>query len=278
MQPGTDEDPSTSFVDDTFQFTLDPHVGYHPMHNPSTIPYQGSGPSHSLPSQYFPVFPPPIVSVDGISTLAPGSEDIGPLGEPLFVNELSHLREPLHLDEPLSLGDSFHVREPSPPPLCPSGSNDPQPLEKPLEIKFWPYPHVRPKLWGLTSVQGAAPSTAPLRPSHIAPLRYNNKIRIHQKIFKDARVTLIRSMLSTCPFLTEQERKMAAHEALVLAASACDEEYGSQWSAENLTAFYKSFTAPPSAVIMSTCKKISCAVAEIGYTLCSPIWSEDPEL
>ncbi|KAG1744077.1 uncharacterized protein EDB91DRAFT_1080884 [Suillus paluster] len=170
VMPGADEDPSMSFVNDPFQFTLNPHVGYHPVYNPSAIPYQGSGPSHPSPSQYFPVFPPPIVSVDGISTLAPGSEDIGPLGELL------------HLDE-----------------------------------------------------------------------------------------------LFTCPFLTEQERKTAAHEALVLAASVYDEEYESRWGAENLTVFYKSFTMLPSADIMSTCKKSTRGMAEIGYDLRSSIWSEDHE-
>ncbi|KAG1728861.1 uncharacterized protein EDB91DRAFT_1253291 [Suillus paluster] len=209
VMPGADEDPSMSFVDDPFQFTLDPHVGYHLVYNPSAIPYQGSGLSHPSPSQYFPVFPPPIVSVDGISTLVPGSEDIGPLGELL------------HLDEPLSLGDSFHIRKPSPPPPCPSGSHNRQPPEKPFEIKFWPYP--------------------------------------------------------TCPFLTEQERKTAAHEALVSAASVYDEEYGSRWGAENLTVFYKSFTMPPSTDIMSTCKKSAHGMAKIGYDLHSSIWSEDHE-
>ncbi|KAG1820000.1 hypothetical protein DFJ58DRAFT_850160 [Suillus subalutaceus] len=101
---GADEDPSMLFVDDPFQFTLDLHAGYHPMYNPSAIPYQDSVPSHPSP-QYFPSFPPPIVSIDGISTLAPGSEDIPPLGELPG------------LDEPLPLGDSFQVREPSPPPV-----------------------------------------------------------------------------------------------------------------------------------------------------------------
>lgn len=53
--------------------------------------------------------------------------------------------------------------------------------------------------------------------------------------------------------------------------------HGSRWSAENLTAFYKSFTALPSADIMSTCKKTARAVVEIGYILRSPIMSEDQE-
>ncbi|KAG1723495.1 hypothetical protein EDB19DRAFT_1916054 [Suillus lakei] len=127
VMAGTDEDPSTSFVDDTFQFALYLHAGYHPMYNPSAIPYQGSGPPHPSPPQYFPIFPPPIVSVDGTSTLAPGSEDILPLGELPRLGKL------------LPLGDSFDVREPSPPPLHPSTSHSCQPPEKLLEIKFWPY-------------------------------------------------------------------------------------------------------------------------------------------
>ncbi|KAG1750699.1 hypothetical protein EDB19DRAFT_1904112 [Suillus lakei] len=118
VMAGTDEDPSMSFVDDTFQFTLYPHAGYHPMYNPSAIPYQGSGPLHPSPPQYFPIFPPPIVSVDGTSTLAPGSEDILPLGELP------------HLSELLPLRDSFNVREPSPPPLRPSASHSRQLPEK----------------------------------------------------------------------------------------------------------------------------------------------------
>lgn len=140
------DDPSTSFVDDPstasvnnqFQFTLDPPVGYHPMYNPFAIPHQESGLPHQFP-QHYPMFPPPIVSFDGTSTLAPGSVDIGPL------------REPVHLGESLSLGDSVQIREPPPP--CPSGSQNPQPPERSFEFKHWPYPRVRPKLRGLTSVQ-----------------------------------------------------------------------------------------------------------------------------
>ncbi|KAG1863497.1 hypothetical protein C8R48DRAFT_773550 [Suillus tomentosus] len=246
--------PSASFVDDAFQFTLDPHVvGYHPIYNP----YQGSGPPHASPSQYFPLFPPLIVSIDGTSTLAPGTEDIRPLEEPLRTNE------------PL---------EPSPPPPCASASHNHQPPEKSFPIKFWPYPHSQPKLRGLAaSVQRAASSKAPLRPSRLGPLQYDNKVQIHRKIFKDAGVILIRSALTSCPFLTEQERKTAAHEALLLAVNAYDDEYRERWSAENLTAFYKSFTVSPSADIMSTCKKISRAVVEIGYVLRPSVWSEDSE-
>ncbi|KAG1758202.1 hypothetical protein EDD22DRAFT_850212 [Suillus occidentalis] len=251
------DDPSTSFVDDPstasinnqFQFTLDPPVGYHLMYNPFSIPHQESRLPHQFP-QHYPMFPPPIVSFDGTSTLAPGSVDIGPL------------REPVHLGESLSLGDSVQIKEPLPP--CPSGSQNPQPPERSFEFKHWPYPCVRPKLRGLTSVQGAASSTASLRSSRISPLVYNSRSRIHRKIFEDAREELIRSSLRTGPFLTEHERKSAAQDALLLAANAIDEVHGSRWSAENLTAFYKSFTALPSADIMSTCKKTTRAVVEIS--------------
>jgi hypothetical protein len=228
---GADEDPSMLFVDDPFQFTLDPLAGYHPIYNPSAIPYQDSVPSHPSPSQYFHSFPPPIVSVDGLSTLAPGSEDIPPRGELPGLNER------------LPLGDTFHLRELSPPPSRPSGSRSHQPSEKPLEIKFWPYPRARTKLRCLTSAQvgdyniiykalltnefqGAsdtAPSTVPLRRSRITPLQYSNKVRTHRRIFEDARGTLIRSALSSCPFLTEQERKTAAQEALTSAANVYDD-------------------------------------------------------
>jgi hypothetical protein len=145
------DDPSTSFVDDPstssvndpsestasvnnpYQFTLDPRVGFHPMYNPFAIPHQESGPPPHPP--HYSVFSPPIVSLDGASTLPPGSVDLGPLGEPVRLNES------------LSLGDSIQI---SPPP-CSSGSQNSQPPAKPLQIKFWPYPHARPKLRGLTS-------------------------------------------------------------------------------------------------------------------------------
>ncbi|KAG1719319.1 hypothetical protein EDD22DRAFT_963309 [Suillus occidentalis] len=278
LTPGANEVPSssTTFVDDPFRFTLDPRADlYHPMYNPYPIPYQGSGPlGDPFPPRYSPIFPLPIVSVDGTSTLAPNSEDIIPLGVP----------QPL--DEPLPLGDSFPLRDslddraPSPPPPPPrtSGSRRHQPPEKPLEFKFWPYPQTRPKLRGIASTQGfsdAAPSTEPLRPSRIAPLQYNDNNQIHQSIFEQACTTLIRSALGSCPFLSEQERKAAAREALELAANAHDNVYGNQWSSANLIAFYKSFTAPPSADIMSTCKKTARAVVQIGYELRPAIWSED---
>ncbi|KAG2107799.1 hypothetical protein BD769DRAFT_1392898 [Suillus cothurnatus] len=264
VMAGAGERSSASLID---EFALDPHAGYHPIYNPSAIPYAGSGPSHASPPQYFPAFPPPIVSIDGISTLAPDSEDIQPIGESLLV------------DEPLPLGDSLTVREPSPPPP-PSGSHSRQPGKRPLEIKFWPYPHARPKLRGLTSAKGfsdAAPSPTFPPSSRIAPLQYSNKIRIHRKIFREARVILIRSALKDCPFLIEQERKVAALEALTSAATAYDQGYGSIWATENLSTFYKTFTVPPSAGIMSTCKKIARAVAQIGYDLCPSIWSDESE-
>ncbi|KAG2113313.1 hypothetical protein BD769DRAFT_1391645 [Suillus cothurnatus] len=230
-------------------------AGYHPIYNPSAIPYQDSVPSHPSPSQYFHSFPPPIVSVDGLSTLAPGSEDIPPLGELPGLNEW------------LPLGDTFHLRELSPPPSRPSGSHSHQPSEKPLEIKFWPYP----RCFGYCSVHG--------NPCDDLQQGLNSS-----KNFEDAHGTLIRSALSSCPFLTEQERKTAAQEELTSAANVYDDEYlnlpqeyRSQWSAENVTEFYKSFTVPLSADIMSTCKKITRAVAPIGYGLCLPIWSEASE-
>ncbi|KAG1779488.1 hypothetical protein EV702DRAFT_1195443 [Suillus placidus] len=269
VMAGADEDSSTSFVDNTSQFALDPYVGYHPMYNPSNIPYKDYEPPRPS-SQHYPVFPPPMVSIDGMTTLAPGSEDIPALGELLG------------LAEPSPLGYSFHAGEAKPPPPCPSGSLGRQPPEKPLEIIFWPYPcaRARPKLRGLTSVLGfsdVAQSTTPWRPSRIAPLWYDNKIQIHRDIFQDARETHIRSTLSSCPFLTEQERKTAAHESLVSAANAHDEEYGSQWGAENFATFYQSFEMLPSAHILSTCKKIARAVVQIGYDLRPPIWSDDSE-
>lgn len=149
LAPGANEgsSSSTSFVDDPFQFTLDPHAGYHPMYNPYPIPYQGSEPlDDPFPPRYSPIFPPPIVSVDGMSTLAPNSEDIVPLGVP----------QPLHslpLGDSFALSDSLNDRAPSPPPPRTSGSRSRRVPEKPLEFKFWPYPRTRPKLRGLTSTQ-----------------------------------------------------------------------------------------------------------------------------
>ncbi|KAG1785804.1 uncharacterized protein HD556DRAFT_1450357 [Suillus plorans] len=235
--PGADGDSSMSFFNDIFQSN-----GYHPIYNLSA--HQDSGPPYPLP-QYFPVFPLPIMSIDGTTTLAPGSEDLRPLGElpcfnePLPLGDSFHVREPPPPppplppqagpsgSEPLPLGDPFHIREPPPPPLPPqagpSGSRTRQPpeKEKAYEFKVWPYPRARPKLRGITSAQ------------------------------------------------------TAAHEALLSSANAKDEEYGSQWSAENLTAFYKSFTVPPSAVIMSTTKKHARNVVPFGYSLQPSIWLED---
>ncbi|KAG1744354.1 hypothetical protein EDD22DRAFT_1005712 [Suillus occidentalis] len=258
MPPGAaDGDSSTSFFNEMFQSN-----GYHPIYNPSAQPYP-------LP-QYFPVFPPPIVSIDGTTTLAPGSEDILPLGEPPCFNDFF-----------ASWRFVPHQRafaSPSPPQASSSGSRTRQlPVkEKALEFKFWPYPRARPKLRGIAQAASDATPTAPLRPSSIAPLRYDNEIGVHQKIFEGARTTLIQSTLNTCPFLTENEKKTTAHEALFSSANELDKEYGSQWSAENLSAFYKSFTVPPSAAIMSTCKKVARNVVQIGYSLQPSIWSEDP--
>ncbi|KAG1759549.1 hypothetical protein EDD22DRAFT_955755 [Suillus occidentalis] len=147
-------------------------------------------------------------------------------------------------------------------PLRASASRSRQAPEKPLEFKFWPYLRTRPRLRGLASAQGisdAAPSTASLRPSHIAPSKYDDKKDIHQQIFGEA------------------QRKMAAHDALVLAANDHDDVYGNQWGAENVTVFYKSFTVPPSADIMSNCKKNARAVTHVGYSLRPAIWSEYSE-
>ncbi|KAG1846283.1 hypothetical protein F4604DRAFT_1688427 [Suillus subluteus] len=242
VMTGTDKDPGlASFVNDPFQFTVNPHAdSYHPMYNPSAIPgpYQGFG---SLNLSY-PLFPPPVVSVDRMTTLAPDSEDIPPLGEPP------------HIDEPLPLGDSFSIREPSSPPRQ-SGSHIRQPPEKKLDIKFWSYLYARPKMRGLTTTQS----------------------QIHRKIFGDTRMRLIQSALSTCPFLTEQERKTAAHEVLISAANVYDEEYRNEWGTENITTFYKMFAVQPSAEIMSTCKKITHSVAQFGYCLRPPIWSDELE-
>ncbi|KAG1901197.1 uncharacterized protein F5891DRAFT_1223874 [Suillus fuscotomentosus] len=189
--------PSASLLHDPFHFALDnSQTGYHPIYNSSATPYADSGPPHLHPPRYLSAFPPPIVSVDGISTLTPEAEDIQPLqiGEP-----------PLHLDEPLPLGDSFTVSEPSPPVPGPSGSRSRQPPVKGLDVRIWPYPHARSKLRGLTSTMGSSGVAPPMvlpRTSAIAPLQYSDKIRVHRRIFEEARVTLIRSALVDCPFLT----------------------------------------------------------------------------
>jgi hypothetical protein len=147
VAPGANEgsSSSTSFVDDPFQFTLDPRAEYHPVYNPYPISYGSGSLDDPFPPPYTPIFPPPIVSVDGTSTLAPNSEDITPL------------RVPQPLDS-LPLGDSFlsdplNDRAPSPPPRA-SGSRSRQAPEKALQFKFWPYPRTtRPKLRGLASAQ-----------------------------------------------------------------------------------------------------------------------------
>lgn len=53
--------------------------------------------------------------------------------------------------------------------------------------------------------------------------------------------------------------------------------YGNQWGTANVTTFYKSFSVPPSADIMSTFKKTARAVTHVGYSLRPPIWSEYSE-
>ncbi|KAG2105441.1 uncharacterized protein F5147DRAFT_775204 [Suillus discolor] len=217
------------------------------------------------------LYPPPIVSVDGISTLTPEAEDIQPLqiGEPL-----------LHLNEPLPLGDTFAVREASPPIPDLSGSQSRQLPAKPMAIKFWPYPHARPKLRGLTSAKGSSGAALPMvlpRTSALAPLQYSDKIRIHQRIFEEARVTLIRSALVDCPFLSEQERKEAALRALASTAEVHDKKHGNGWATENLPAFYRTFTVLPLADIISACKKAAHAIVQFGYKLHPSIWSEESE-
>ncbi|KAG1901192.1 uncharacterized protein F5891DRAFT_979730 [Suillus fuscotomentosus] len=264
--------PSASLLHDPFHFALDnSQAGYHPIYNSSATPYADSGPPHLHPPRYLSAFPPPIVSVDGISTLTPEAEDIQPLqiGEP-----------PLHLDEPLPLGDSFTVSEPSPPVPGPSGSRSRQPPVKGLDVRIWPYPHARSKLRGLTSTMGSSGVAPPMvlpRTSAIAPLQYSDKIRVHRRIFEEARVTLIRSALVDCPFLTEQERKEAALRALASTAEVHDKKHGDGWAKENLAAFYKTFTVTPSADITSTFKKAARAVVQFGYKLRPSIWSEESE-
>ncbi|KAG1740720.1 hypothetical protein EDD22DRAFT_851768 [Suillus occidentalis] len=266
VMAGTGEGSSTSIFDDSFPITIDPQ--YHPIYNPYALHYAGSGTPHPSPLRYVPPYPPPIVSIDGISTLAPNSEDIQPL------------REPTHVDEPLPLGDSIAVGESLPPP---SGSQSRKaPGKRPFEIKMWPYPQTRPKMRGLVidpkGVSDTAPSTALPRSSRIAPLLFSDRNRTHKKIFDDAREAVIRSALNGCPFLTEQERKWAALEALTSKAKVYDQLHGSVWATRNLSAFYKTFTVPPSAEIMSMCKKVARAIVPVGYTLRPSIWSNESEL
>jgi hypothetical protein len=77
----------------------------------------------------------------------------------------------------------------------------------------------------LQQCKGAASSTASLRSSRISPLVYNSKYRTHRKIFEDARGAFVRNSLrlQTGPFLTENERKSAAQEALLWAANQIDD-------------------------------------------------------
>lgn len=99
---------SISIINSSFPITFDPQ--YHPIYNPYALHYAGSGPPHLSPCRYVPPYPPPIVSIDGISTLASNSEDIQPL------------KEPPHVDELLPLRDSIAVRESLPPPPSSSQS------------------------------------------------------------------------------------------------------------------------------------------------------------
>lgn len=60
-----------------FHFALNnSKAEYHPIYNSSATPYVDSGPPHLYPPWYLSAFPPPIVSIDRISTLTPEAEII----------------------------------------------------------------------------------------------------------------------------------------------------------------------------------------------------------
>jgi hypothetical protein len=72
-------------------------------------------------------------------------------------------------------------------------------------------------------VSNTAPFTALPRSSPLAPLQYSAKSGNHLKTFGNARDVIIRSALEDCPFMTDQERKVAALEALTSAANDIDQ-------------------------------------------------------
>lgn len=72
-------------------------------------------------------------------------------------------------------------------------------------------------------ILNTAPSMALLHSSRITPLLFTDRNKTHIKNFNDACEAIIRSTLNGCPFLTEQERKWVAVEALTSKANMYDQ-------------------------------------------------------
>ncbi|KAG2131623.1 hypothetical protein DEU56DRAFT_757514 [Suillus clintonianus] len=243
---------STSF-NDPYSNLSQPQFNLYDVH---TLPYAASTVLHSLSfSPYF-QYTAPIFSVDSTCTIPPGSEDVPPLGEAFPpLDELLPLDETPLLGEPLPLS----TRQLEPQRGQPSGKRSHGVLTVTKDVSA-----------------DATPSTTPSEPSCLGPSVYDENNRTHESIFKDAREILIRSAVNETPFLFEKERKTKAHDALVKTASCRSKDFGGQWAAQNVGAFYR-LTSVPSADILATSKKIVRAKVERGYNLCLSVWSGDSE-
>lgn len=251
-----------------------PHSG--PSQNIS-IPYINSMPSYD-PSfaQYFDnldeIRPQAIMSMDGMSTRPSCSEDIPSLGDPV------PLDEPFDLDEILCLREQPPLKLPLPvgqPSALPTQPSRPR-VRNSKSLQFHPYTGVsNSKLRGfdattknsLDNVTEAEPSQ-PLR--SIGPLVYDDDNKTHRKIFKIAERSLIKDAVNLTPFLSEQEKKQGAQDALAKATSHFDS--GNIWASKNTLTFYRSLNPMPSAHIMATSKKIARALVQRGYHLRPSVW------
>ncbi|KAG2126959.1 hypothetical protein DEU56DRAFT_915905 [Suillus clintonianus] len=207
--------------------------------------------------------PQDFLSIDRLSTMPPGGDDIPPLGDPLPV--LLPPNEPRPQPVGRSVPDSLPIRQ--------SGSRS-----RPLQ--FHPYNRSSQlKLRGVAINNDIPDGGKPLqpKPSRIGPSLYDEDNSTHQTIFNNTTDTLIRSALNNNPFLFEQERKQQALDALISSASEFEKDHGKQWATDNLGEFYRS-TTPPSASIMSSCKKVARGLVQHGYGLRPSVWLRTSEI
>jgi hypothetical protein len=119
----------------------------------------------------------------------------------------------------------------------------------------------------------------------IGPSMYDSDDKIHRKIFKSAKRNVIEDALNCTPFLSEQEKKQGALVALAKATVdfgkshllrrqrlTFEKESGKTWARNNTQAFYRSFNAMPSSLIMATSKKVARALVQRGFHLRPSVW------
>ncbi|KAG2147493.1 hypothetical protein DEU56DRAFT_899384 [Suillus clintonianus] len=222
--------------------------------------------------------PQAIVSTDGMSTFPIDAEEIPslPVGEPVPFEERSFRPNEIlrlqPLEPPLPV-----LGEPSPlPTRQKSAGRSRTRASKSSDMQFHPYAGVsQAKLRGFSAVTEdtvtldtqAVPSQATLLP--VGPSIYDECSKTHQRIFKNAQESLIRDAVNITPFLSEHEKKQAAQQALINAASHY--ESGKKWAENNTQIFYRSLSPMPSAQIMATAKKVAREVVQRGCGLRPPV-------